>query len=131
MLGKLYSVCTRRKLKVNAEKSKVMVFERREVEVINFNTHYRVSVPAVGRCKVVLGGKTMKEVKESKYLATVLCKHGETEGKIRESCGRQVCHRITCKDYERKECVHGDKKRIKEQYSPANTDIWITHLYME
>ena len=40
-------VCKRRKLKVNAEKSKVMVFERREVEEVDFNTHSRVSVPAV------------------------------------------------------------------------------------
>ena len=30
-------------------KSKVMVFERREVEVVDFNTFYRTSVPAVRR----------------------------------------------------------------------------------
>ncbi len=35
------SVCKRRKLKVNAGKSKVMVFERREEEVVDFNTAYR------------------------------------------------------------------------------------------
>ena len=45
----------RRKVKVNVGKSKVMVFERREVEVVDFNTPYGVSVPAVGRCEVVLG----------------------------------------------------------------------------
>ena len=28
-----------------------------------------------------------------------------------------MCHRITCKGYERKECVHGGKDRFKEQYS--------------
>ena len=28
-----------------------------------------------------------------------------------------------CKDYERKECIHRDKERVKDQYSPANTDI--------
>ena len=43
------SVCTRRKLKLNAGKSKMIVFERREVEVVIINTPYRVSVPAVGR----------------------------------------------------------------------------------
>ena len=30
-----FIMCTRRELKVNAGKSKVMVFERREVEVVN------------------------------------------------------------------------------------------------
>ena len=33
-----YCVCMRRKLKVNAEKSKVIVFERREVEEMDFST---------------------------------------------------------------------------------------------
>ncbi len=42
-----YSVCKRRKLKVNAGKSTVMVFERREEEVTDFNTAYRVRMPAV------------------------------------------------------------------------------------
>ena len=40
-----------------------------------------------------------------------------------ESCKRQVCHKVTCKDYERKEFIHGDKERVKEQYFPANTDV--------
>ena len=45
------------------------------------------------------------------------------EGKIRErerereSYDRKVCHRITCKIYERKKCIHGSKERFKEQYS--------------
>ena len=42
-----------------------------------------------------------------------------------------MCHKVTCKDYERKECIHGGKeRRIKEQYSPANTDVWIRDLNM-
>ncbi len=44
-----YSVCMRRKLQVNAGKSKVMVFERREEEEADFNTAYRIRLPAVGR----------------------------------------------------------------------------------
>ena len=32
----------------------MMVIERREVEVVDFNTPYSVSVPAVGRCEIVL-----------------------------------------------------------------------------
>ena len=84
MVDEFYSVCTRWKLKVNPRKSKMMVFERREVEVVDFNTPYRVSVLAVGRCEVVLGGKKMKEAEEFKYLRTVLCKHGEMEGEMGE-----------------------------------------------
>ena len=52
-----YRVCARIKLKVNVKKSRVMLFERREVEVVDFNTPYRVSVPAVGRCEIVPGEK--------------------------------------------------------------------------
>ncbi len=37
VVNEFYTVCKRRKLKVNAGKSKVMVFERREEEVIDIN----------------------------------------------------------------------------------------------
>ncbi len=47
VVNEFYSVCKRRKLKVNAGKSKVMGCERREVEVVDFNTAYRVRLPAV------------------------------------------------------------------------------------
>ena len=47
-----YSLCTRRKRKVNAGRIEMMIFERREIEMVDFNTSYRVSVPAVGRCDV-------------------------------------------------------------------------------
>ncbi len=62
------NVCKRRKLKVNAGKSKVMVFERREVEVIDFRNPYRVSVPVDERCEIVMGGGRMEVVEEFKYL---------------------------------------------------------------
>ena len=39
-------------------------------------------MPAVGRCKVFLGRESMEEVKV--YFRTVLCKHGEMKGEIRE-----------------------------------------------
>ena len=64
---------------VNVGKSKVMVFERKEVEVVNFGNPYRVSVPVAERCKIVMGGEGMEVVKEFKYLGTVLSKHGEME----------------------------------------------------
>ena len=43
------------KLKVHAGKSKVMVFERRKVELVDLNIPFRVSVPVVARCEVVVG----------------------------------------------------------------------------
>ena len=73
-----YSVCTRKKLNVDAGSNKVMVFEGREVEMVDFDTLYRVSVTAVEKCEVVLEEK-MEEVEEFKYSRTVLCKHGEME----------------------------------------------------
>ncbi len=55
VVKEFFSVCKRRKLKVNAGKSKVMVFERREEEVINFNTAYRVRLPSAASCRIMLG----------------------------------------------------------------------------
>ena len=49
----------------------------------------------------------------------------------REGYERQVCHRVTCKNYKRKECIHGDINRVKEQYFPANSDVWIRDLDMK
>ncbi len=72
---------------MNVGNSKVMVFERKEVEVCDFNTYYRVNVPVVGRCEVVLGERT-EEVKEFKYLGTALCKHGDKGKNKREGCER-------------------------------------------
>ncbi len=79
-----YSVRKRRKLKVNAGKSKVMVFKRREEGVVDFNTAYRIRLPTVATCRIMLGSEKMEEVSEFKYLETVLCKHGGMEGEIRE-----------------------------------------------
>ena len=89
MVNEIYGVWTIRKLKAIVGKSMVIVFERREVKGVDFNTPYRVSVPPIGRCEVVLGEK-MEEVKEFTYLGTVLCKQGEMEGKIRDVKGRCV-----------------------------------------
>ncbi len=84
VVSEFYSVCTRRKLKVNAGKSKVIKFERREEEVTDFNTAYRVRLLAVARCRTTLGSKKMEEVSEFKYLGTVLCKHRGMDGQMRE-----------------------------------------------
>ncbi len=57
VVDQFYNVCSRRKLRVNAGKSKMMVFERREVEVVDFGNLYRVSVPVDERCEIVMGGE--------------------------------------------------------------------------
>ncbi len=84
VVNEFYSVCERRKLKVNAGKSKVMVFERREEEVIDFNASYRVKMTAVARSRIMLGSEKVEEVSEFKYLGTVLRKNGVMGGEIRE-----------------------------------------------
>ncbi len=45
-------VCKRRKLKVNAGKSKVMVFERAREQNIDFAKPYRVGSEAIPECKI-------------------------------------------------------------------------------
>ncbi len=70
--NEFYSVCKRGKFTVNAGKSKVMVFERREKEVVDFNIAYRVRLPAVARCRIMLGSEKMEEVSEFKYLESVM-----------------------------------------------------------
>ncbi len=85
--NQFHSVCSRRELRVNAGKSKVIVFERKDV--VNFRNPYRTSVPIDERCEIVMGGERLEVVKEFKYLGTVLSKHGEMEGEVRgESCER-------------------------------------------
>ncbi len=60
--------------------------------MIDFSTAYRVRLPPVARCRIILGSEEMEEVSEFKYLGTVLCKHGGMEGEIREEVmkGRSV-----------------------------------------
>ncbi len=86
VVNEFYNVCKRRKRKVNTGKSKVMVFERREEEVIDYNTFYRVRLPAVARCRIMLGSEKMEEVSEFKYLGTVLCKHGPLQVPLQNPC---------------------------------------------
>ncbi len=78
----------RRKLKVNAGKSKVMVFERAREQTIDFAMPYRVGSEVILGCKIWLGKERTEEVKEFKYLGTILCKLGSMEGEIRERAER-------------------------------------------
>ena len=66
-----FIMCAGEENKVNVGKSKVMVFERKEVEVCKFRTPYRVSVPAERKCGIVLVGERMEEVNEFEYLGTM------------------------------------------------------------
>ncbi len=63
VVDQFHRVCSRRKLRVNSGKSKVMVFERKEVEVVNFGNPYRMSVPVDERCEIVMGGERMEVIK--------------------------------------------------------------------
>ncbi len=52
-------ICKRRKLKVNAGKSKIMVFETAREQTINFVKPYRVGSEAIHGCKIWLGQKML------------------------------------------------------------------------
>ncbi len=56
VVNEFYSVCKRRKLKVNDGKSKVMVFERREEEVVDFKVFLSFSCYSISQW-VQLKGK--------------------------------------------------------------------------
>ncbi len=86
------SVWKRRKLKVNVNKSKVMVCERSSSEIVDFVCPYRVGIECEKECKIILNGEEMEEVNEFKYLGSVMCKHGGTEGETTERAlqGRKV-----------------------------------------
>ncbi len=56
VVDQFHNVCSRRKKRVNAGKSKVIVFERKDV--VNFRNPYRTSVPIDERCEIVMGGET-------------------------------------------------------------------------
>ncbi len=79
VVDKFYSVCVRKKLRVNVGKSEVIVFERKEVEVVDF----KVSVPVAGRCEVDSGGEGMEEVKWGQCYANI---ERWMEKQERESC---------------------------------------------
>ncbi len=64
VVDQFHSVCSRRKLRVNAGKSKVMMFEGKEVEIVGFGNPYRVSVPVDDRCEILFRGERMEVVKK-------------------------------------------------------------------
>ncbi len=65
IVDKFDKICKRRKLKVNAGKSKVMFFERAREQTIDFAKPYRVGSEPIPECKIWLR-KKMEEVNEFK-----------------------------------------------------------------
>lgn len=57
----------RRKLRVNAGKSKVMVFRTAKELIVDFVMQYRVRAKSTTKCRIRLGEKRMEEVIEFKY----------------------------------------------------------------
>ncbi len=53
VVDQFHSVCSRRKLRVNAGKRKLMVFDRKELEVVDLGNPYRVSVPGDERAELI------------------------------------------------------------------------------
>ncbi len=84
LVGVFNSVCKRRQLKVNVNKSKVMVCEQSRTDVVDFVCPYRLGTEFEKEGKIILNGEEMEEVNEFKYLGSVMCKHGGTEGETRE-----------------------------------------------
>ncbi len=76
LINEFSNVCVRRKLKVTVGKSKVMVFEKRKSEVIEFANQYKMRVENQRQCKIRMNGQIMEEVNEFKYLGSTLCKYG-------------------------------------------------------
>ena len=110
VVSEFENVCMRRKLKVNVGKSKVMIFEKREYEVIDFGTQYRIAKEERTGCKIKLGRENLEEVDSFKYLGAVLCKHGSMDGEVRERSiqGRRVIRKLVC--FEKENSKSGSKE---------------------
>ncbi len=83
-------VCKRRKFKVNAGNSKVMVLERAREQTIDFVKPYRVGSEAILGCKIWLGKEKMEEERERKKYGDEMKlkrKRGNTETE-EECCGK-------------------------------------------
>ncbi len=83
------TVCKRRKLKVNINKSKVMVFERSKIEVVDFACPYRVRLQCPKECKIRLNGEKWRRFMS---LSTLVRLCASMAGETREGTvqGRKV-----------------------------------------
>ncbi len=78
------SVCKSRKLKVNVNKTKVIVCEWSTREVVYFVGPFNEALNVKKESKINLISGEMEDVNEFKYFGSVMCKHGSTEGEKRE-----------------------------------------------
>ena len=92
LVDEFCTACSRRGLKVNVGKSKVMVFERGSREVVDFGRPYRLGRRGEGGCNILMNGERLEEVEEFKYLGSVMSKYGGMDEEIRERVvkGRQA-----------------------------------------
>lgn len=69
-----------REPRVNAGKSKAMVFERPKEKTTDFAKPCRVIAENTMKSRIRLEEERMEEVTKFKYLGAVICTHGSTEG---------------------------------------------------
>ncbi len=111
IVDEFYRVCRRRKLKVNAGKSKVMGIERAREQTIDFAKPYRVGSETMTGCKIWLEREKMEEVTEFQYLGTVLCKHRNRERRDNgENSKGYTCDKYIGECYEMEKCKHGSRE---------------------
>ncbi len=124
MVSGFDSVCKRRKLKVNVNKSKVMVCEWSRSEVVDFVCPYRVGIECEKEYKIILNGEEMEEVNEFKYIESVICKHGGSERETRERAlqGRRVAGSLG-------RIMNGRSVSIEVKRDLINTIIVLTLTY--
>ncbi len=116
------TVCVkRRKLKVNANKSKVMVCEQSRSEVVDFVRSYRVETECEKERKIILNGEEMEEVNEFKYLGSVMSKHSG-RGDTTDPARGKVAGPLGC-------IVNGRSVRMEVQRDLRNTIIVPTLTY--
>ena len=84
LVDEFYIACTRRGLKVNVGKSKVMVFERGKREMVDFGRPYWLDRRGEEECNILMNGERLEEVKEFKYLGSVMSKYGGMDEEIKE-----------------------------------------------
>ncbi len=98
LVNEFSNVCETRKLIVNVGKSKVIIFEKRKSEVIEFANQYRMRAENQRQCKIRMSGQIMEGVNEFKYLGSIFCKYGSMEGERRERAiqGRKVIGSLGC-----------------------------------
>ncbi len=88
-------------------------------------------MPVVECCEIVLEER-MEVVKRVQVPRnSVMQAYRDGWRNKRENCERQECHRFTCENYGRKDCVHGGQRGIEELYSPTNSNIWFRDMVMD